>query len=114
MSRDQKNKALRQLARSEANSKKVTAGSVMVKFRKPVERVPFWRRVRDADLTLVWANSTAGSQGDVIIIQTATAAGNVTRILNWADVFSVVMVPDFEPAKKEEPKVVAIKPTEEL
>lgn len=118
MSRDQKNKALRQRAKSEANSKKPIPGSVMVKFKKPVNRVPWWRRVRDVDLTLVWSNSTAGSQGEVIVVQTMTPAGIVTRILNWDDVFSVVIVPNFETAPKEKPKtgptVVAITPSEKL
>lgn len=106
MSHNQKRKALQRAAESEARARaaKSTPGSVVVTFNKPAHPVPWWRSARDSDFQVIYTNSNAGSQGDVVIIETTTEAGQtIRRFLNWRDVDTVVAVPHF-PAPAADPK----------
>lgn len=83
----------RGLAAKKAEAQAAAPGSVVVHFREPVHKVPWWRASKADDFTKLYTNSGVASQGEVIHVVSETSAGRVTRLLHWGDVIEVIAIP---------------------
>lgn len=92
--KNQKTRALARLKASESASKRREPGSVVIQFRDPVHKVPFWRFARDADYTTVYQDSVALQEtGGMFVVFTVTERGTMKRYFNPEDIATAVVVP---------------------